>query len=97
GWAAKCLQHLEFFDEDSLPDAFGFLDLDSVIHGIHLILTVNFKTTNELMGPMFACSCGELSDWHFYYLTIFIDRDMFMWFCGGGVGHKATRNWDEFL
>jgi hypothetical protein len=27
----------------------------------------------------------------------FVDRDMFMQFWGGGVGHKATRDWDEFL
>jgi hypothetical protein len=27
----------------------------------------------------------------------FVDRDMFMRFRGGGVGHKATRGWDEFL
>ncbi|KAG2131926.1 hypothetical protein BD769DRAFT_1666403 [Suillus cothurnatus] len=24
-------------------------------------------------------------------------RDMFMCFCGGGIGHKITREWDEFL
>jgi hypothetical protein len=36
GWTAKRLQRLEFFDEDS-PDAYGFLDPDSVIRGIHLI------------------------------------------------------------
>jgi hypothetical protein len=27
----------------------------------------------------------------------FVDRDMFMRFRGGGVGHQATRGWDEFL
>lgn len=27
----------------------------------------------------------------------FVDRDMFMWFQGSGVGHKATCDWDEFL
>jgi hypothetical protein len=26
----------------------------------------------------------------------FVDRDMFMRFHGGGVGHKAMRDWDEF-
>lgn len=27
----------------------------------------------------------------------FVDRDMFMRFRGGGIGHKITRDWDEFL
>lgn len=26
-----------------------------------------------------------------------MDRDMFMCFRGGGIGHKVTREWDEFL
>jgi len=74
GWAAKRLQRLEFFDEDSLPDVFGFLDPDSVIRGVHLIPAFNFETTNELIGPMFtqqkSDSCGELFDWRFYYLNV---------------------------
>ncbi|KAG2125107.1 hypothetical protein DEU56DRAFT_825868 [Suillus clintonianus] len=101
GWAAKRLQRLEFFDEDSLPDAFGFLDPNSVVRGVHLIPAFNFETTNTLLGPTFARkksdSCEEHSDWRFYYVNIFVDRDMFMRFRGGGVGHKATRDWDEFL
>ncbi|KAJ8588358.1 hypothetical protein M405DRAFT_707546, partial [Rhizopogon salebrosus TDB-379] len=36
GWAAKHLQRLEFFDHESLPDAFGFLDPDSIVCGVHL-------------------------------------------------------------
>lgn len=32
-----------------------------------------------------------------YYCTRFVDRDMFMRFRGGGVGHKVTREWDDFL
>jgi len=27
----------------------------------------------------------------------FVDRDMFMRFRGGGIGHKATRDWDDIL
>ncbi|KAG2337494.1 hypothetical protein BDR05DRAFT_841760, partial [Suillus weaverae] len=39
GWAAKCLHRLKFFDsEDGTGDAYGFLDPDNVIHGVHLIL-----------------------------------------------------------
>jgi hypothetical protein len=27
----------------------------------------------------------------------FVDRDIFMRFRGGGIGHKAMRDWDDFL
>ena len=27
----------------------------------------------------------------------FVDRDMFMRFRGGGIGHKVTRDWDDIL
>ncbi|KAI6043558.1 hypothetical protein EDC04DRAFT_2890705 [Pisolithus marmoratus] len=30
-------------------------------------------------------------------MTKFIDRDMFMHFRGGGVGHMASHHWDGFL
>jgi hypothetical protein len=74
GWAAKCLQHLEFFDHDSLPDAFGFLDPDSVIRSIHLIPAFAFDTTDKLIGPTFAQQkgdlCGDDLDWRFYYLNM---------------------------
>lgn len=42
------------FDPDSLPDAFGFLDPDSVICGVHLIPAFNFDTTDKLLGLTFA-------------------------------------------
>jgi hypothetical protein len=32
-----------------------------------------------------------------YIFLRFVDRDMFMRYRGGGVGHKVTRTWDEFL
>ncbi|GBE82982.1 hypothetical protein SCP_0500250 [Sparassis crispa] len=31
-----------------------------------------------------------LSDWQFYYVNMFIDRDMFMKYLGGAVGHKGA-------
>jgi hypothetical protein len=30
-------------------------------------------------------------------MNSFVDRDIFMRFRGGGVGHQVTREWDEFL
>ncbi|KAG1856388.1 hypothetical protein DFJ58DRAFT_840899 [Suillus subalutaceus] len=86
GWAVKRLQRLEFFDEDS-PDAYGFLDPDSVIRGVHLI--PSFQHRSDPQDPE--------SDCRFQYMNIFVDRDMFMRFRGGGIGHKATRDWDDIL
>jgi hypothetical protein len=74
GWAAKHLQRLKFSNHNSHPDAFGFLDPDSVIHSVHLIPAFDFGTTDELLGPTFAQqkgdSCGDDSDWRFYYLNM---------------------------
>ncbi|KAG2030543.1 hypothetical protein BDR03DRAFT_843298, partial [Suillus americanus] len=108
GFAAKCLQRLEFFDQDSLGEAFGFLDPDSIICGVHIIPAFAYSHTDTLLGPSFVCKEEELdTDWHYYYVNIyvlifffiyrFIDRNIFMRFHGGRIGHKAMRDWDEFL
>jgi hypothetical protein len=59
GWAAKRLQRLEFFDEDS-PDAYGFLDPDSVIRGVHLI--PSFQHRSDPQDPE--------SDYRFQYINM---------------------------
>ncbi|KAF7794670.1 hypothetical protein EIP86_005808 [Pleurotus ostreatoroseus] len=33
----------------------------------------------------------EHTDWRFYYVGIFVDRDMLMRYLGGGIGHKLLR------
>ncbi|KAG2134483.1 hypothetical protein DEU56DRAFT_720285, partial [Suillus clintonianus] len=76
GWAAKRLHRLEFFDEDS-PDGYGFLDPDTVIRGVHLIPGFAYPIDPDDLN----------SDSRFYYLNIFVDRDMFMRYRGGGIGH----------
>jgi hypothetical protein len=74
GWVAKHLQRLEFFDHEGLPDAFGFLDPDSIVRGVHLIPAFAHDPTDELLGPTFARrkgdSCGDDSDWRFYYVNM---------------------------
>jgi hypothetical protein len=59
GWAAKCLQQLEFFDEHS-PDAHGFLDPDNVIRRVHLI--PGFAYHIDSQDSKSAC--------HFFYLNM---------------------------
>ncbi|KAI6041105.1 hypothetical protein EDC04DRAFT_2893503 [Pisolithus marmoratus] len=102
GWVAKCLQCLKFFDQDNLTDAFGFLDPDCIIRGAHLIPAFAYSTTDKLPGTSFVQEWDRDSkdtdhDWGYYYVNCFVDRDMFMRFRGGVIGHKAMRDWDEFL
>ncbi|KAJ3858876.1 hypothetical protein EV359DRAFT_68646, partial [Lentinula novae-zelandiae] len=51
--------------------------------------------TQELLEssqPTVAQKAGEKDDWAYFYVGIFVDRDMFMrYFPGGGVGHVANR------
>jgi hypothetical protein len=106
---------LEFFDQDSLGEAFGFLDPDSVIHRVHIIPAFAYSRTDTLLGPSFVRKEEDLDmDWHYYYVNMyvlifkknyishcstyrFVDRDIFMRFRGGGIGHKAMQEWDKFL
>jgi len=70
GWAAKRLQRLEFFDSDSpASDAFGFLDPDSVVRGVHLIPAFAFGPAGEL--DLDEADVQD-SDWRFYYLNMYV-------------------------
>ncbi|KIJ58068.1 hypothetical protein HYDPIDRAFT_103322 [Hydnomerulius pinastri MD-312] len=100
GFTAKRPHRLEYFDQND-PDAFGFVNPDSVIRGVHLIPAFAHGSTQELLGPSCVRRHKETEgwdwDWKSLYVNIFVDRDMFMRFRGGGIGHKATRDWDDIL
>ncbi|KIJ07352.1 hypothetical protein PAXINDRAFT_121100, partial [Paxillus involutus ATCC 200175] len=92
GWAAKRLHRVGFFpgDEDF---AFGFVDPNDVLRGIHLIPAFAHHRTSSLLPPSIARQKSENDeDWNWYYVNMFVDRDMFMRFRGGGVGHQTTRD-----
>ncbi|KAG1831269.1 hypothetical protein EV424DRAFT_1573313 [Suillus variegatus] len=52
--------------------------------------------SQRLVDPTIARR-EEDPDWNFYYVNMFVDRDMFMQFRGGAVGHKAMQEWDNIL
>ncbi|KAJ3821654.1 hypothetical protein F5880DRAFT_1485705 [Lentinula raphanica] len=83
------------FVEESDPFAFGFLDPAQVIRGCHLMPAFKDGRTNKLLQttqPTVARKQGETNDWEYFYVGVFVDRDMFMrYFPGGGVGHVANR------
>jgi hypothetical protein len=74
GWDAKRLPRLQFFDEENLADAFGFVDPDSVIGGVHLIPAFGLGLTDELLGPSFVRQESETNesnkDWYYYYVNM---------------------------
>ncbi|KAF9455458.1 hypothetical protein BDZ94DRAFT_1278112, partial [Collybia nuda] len=92
GWTARRLHCVGFVDGVD-PQAFGFLDPSEVIRGVHMIPAFAHGHTSSLLGPSIARQVTENDeDWMFYYVGMFVDRDMFMRFRGGGIGHKAM--WD---
>jgi len=73
-WDAKRLPQLQFFDEDSLADAFSFVDPDSVICGVHLIPAFGWGLTEDFLGPLFVQQEPEMieidKDWCLYYVNM---------------------------
>jgi len=74
GWSEKRLLRLQFFDQENPSFAFGFLDPESVIRGVHLIPGFAFYRTNRLLGPSKARQLidGEdpNDDWTYYYVNM---------------------------
>jgi hypothetical protein len=69
GWNAKRLHPVRFVDSDD-PFAFGFLDPQHVIHGVHLIPAFSYGHTGDLLQQnSIARSTSEQGeDWKFYYM-----------------------------
>ncbi|OSD08626.1 hypothetical protein PYCCODRAFT_1357030 [Trametes coccinea BRFM310] len=95
GFETKRLPHLRFVPIDSLDDSFGFINPSDIIRGAHLIPAFAYGHTGELLpGPTIARrqntpfdDDNRDTDFRFYYVNIFADRDMFMRYYGGGIGH----------
>ncbi|KAG9121758.1 hypothetical protein FRC07_002153 [Ceratobasidium sp. 392] len=69
-------------------DSFDFVDPADVIRASHLIPDFNSQVSSELLnGPSMALDNKQEGDWNYYYVNRFVDRDMLMWYIGGGVGH----------
>ena len=70
----KRLPWLEFFDEESLPEAFGFLDPCSVMRGVHLIPAFAYGATKDLLHPSFVQPESDGiewdTDWRYFYMNM---------------------------
>ncbi|KAJ7077570.1 hypothetical protein C8R44DRAFT_911496, partial [Mycena epipterygia] len=57
-----------------------------VIRGAHIIPAFAWGKTKELLAHGSVETTDE-EDWQYYYVNFFVDRDMYMRYRGGGVGH----------
>ncbi|PPR01795.1 hypothetical protein CVT24_001691, partial [Panaeolus cyanescens] len=103
GWAAKRLHRVRFVPCAN-GNAFGFLDPDCVIRGTHLIPAFAHGTTSEYLPYESIARNKELKDiighedyYRYYYVNMFVDRDMSMRYLGGGIGHAATNELTKCL
>ncbi|KAF9228320.1 hypothetical protein BS17DRAFT_669311, partial [Gyrodon lividus] len=77
-----------FGHETSIPTGFtakqlhqvGFIDSVDVMRGIHHIPAFTHGCTGELLPLSVAHPAGEIDDWKLYYVNMFVDHDMFMWY-----------------
>ncbi|RPD53254.1 hypothetical protein L226DRAFT_548591 [Lentinus tigrinus ALCF2SS1-7] len=82
--------------DDGIP--FGFLNPAVVIRASHIIPLFSYHHTPGLLPPSIARH-GQNTyekpefhdcDYQYYMVNMFVDRDMFMRYLGGGVGHVHT-------
>ncbi|KAH9017840.1 hypothetical protein EDB84DRAFT_1566683 [Lactarius hengduanensis] len=100
GWRAQRMHSVGFLpDTDALGPAFGFLDPSEVIRMVHLIPDFCSGRTTELLSRQSLAIQTHHPDGEYkqYYVAMFSDRDLFMRYRGGGVGHLGTRQCNEFL
>ncbi|KAI0349053.1 hypothetical protein OH77DRAFT_1525957 [Trametes cingulata] len=93
GFQERQLPRLRFIDTtDSDKDPFGFLDPREVLRGAYIVPAFVHGTTNTLLPPskLARCSTDQDEDFEYYYACLFVDRDMYMRYLGGGIGHRET-------
>ncbi|KAH9903187.1 hypothetical protein C8Q73DRAFT_742354 [Cubamyces lactineus] len=99
GFGAKRLPRVTFIPPQCNADQFAFLDPADVVRGAHIIPAFAHGRTSCFLGPSSVRNNGSNlgkdinmdTDFKYYYVNIFADRDMFMRFYGGGIGHQGLR------
>ncbi|KAI0323530.1 hypothetical protein GY45DRAFT_1349767 [Cubamyces sp. BRFM 1775] len=94
GFQERRLPRLQYLNaNDPEVEPFNFLDPDHVLRAAHLIPAFDHGVTSDYLEPSkLACraSSNQEEDFCYYYVSMFINRDMFMCYLGGGVGHCAS-------
>ncbi|KAJ6544942.1 hypothetical protein B0H10DRAFT_1658457, partial [Mycena sp. CBHHK59/15] len=79
--------HRVEFVPESNDNAYGVVNPEEVIRASHLIPAFAHGPTDAVLHTSLARHKGEFDDWKYHYVNFFADRDMFMRYLGGGVGH----------
>ncbi|KAI0263908.1 hypothetical protein BC834DRAFT_970987 [Gloeopeniophorella convolvens] len=96
GMKARRLPRIGFLPAgDPDYDAFGFLDPNEVIRASHLIPAFAYGQTEDFLPSNSVARHsrrqGDTIDYRFYYVSMWVDCNMFMRYVGGALGHKSTR------
>ncbi|KAF8262425.1 hypothetical protein EI94DRAFT_1704774 [Lactarius quietus] len=84
-------------DGNSQGPPFGFLDPNAVIHMVHLIPVYDMGHTRKLLQMPFIADQShdhEEGEFEVYYVGMFSDCDLFMWYSGGADTHKKVQQSD---
>ncbi|KAI0749293.1 hypothetical protein C8Q80DRAFT_1100762 [Daedaleopsis nitida] len=101
GFEHRCQPRLQFIDANDQANApFSFVDPDDVIRAAYILPCPagDYPLTNELLGrsplarqiPVEPGIEDDEFDYEFYTAAMFADRDIFMRYHGGGIGHRGT-------
>ncbi|KAF9642763.1 hypothetical protein BDM02DRAFT_3078692, partial [Thelephora ganbajun] len=87
GWKARQYYRIHFTNSAN-QDAFGFLDPQDVLHAAHILPGFRYGRTRALLPTSSArWKSEDDEDWMYYHVNVIVDRDMFMRYRGGGIGH----------
>ncbi|KAI0816876.1 hypothetical protein BC628DRAFT_1334130, partial [Trametes gibbosa] len=106
-WYSICNGNTDLFQSRSLPRLrfveahnpsvapFGFVNPADIPRSSFILPAFHYGTTNGLLdhSKLARCTSDNDEDYNLYYICIFVDRDMYMRYLGGGVGHRAT--WED--
>ena len=72
GWRAKQLYRVGFLPSANV-DAFGFLDPNLVVRGVHLIPAFHHSRNNQLLVPSIVRPPSDKdTDWFYYYVAMYV-------------------------
>ncbi|KAI0363267.1 hypothetical protein BV20DRAFT_1058175 [Pilatotrama ljubarskyi] len=94
GFTAKQLPRIQFIPHVDIEHSFAFVNPSDVLCGVHLISAFAFGQINKLLGPSLVrvhdnCSEDSDTDFHYYYVNMFVNRDMFMRFFGSRISQQG--------
>ncbi|KAF9783930.1 hypothetical protein BJ322DRAFT_1109780 [Thelephora terrestris] len=100
GFSHLRIPRLQFVDPqgDVMTEWHGFISPSDVLRATHIIPAFEYDLADPQPCPEGSHAVRFLEDdWNYYHVNIFVDRDMFMRYRGGGVGHLYMRAIEAWL